>query len=273
MWRRWREERRLGLASRKRAAAGAAVAHVGDHVALCRILDRYKIYVDTRDMSVAPHLMLDGQWEMWVTRALAGLLRPGMHVADIGANLGYFSLLMADRVGAGGHVHAFEPNGRLAGLLRRSAIVNGFRNWLTVHETALGRTDGEALRLVMLDDEMGSGNLQHPEAGGDGPVIETRRMDGLPGMDRVALVKIDAEGAEPAIWDGMAAMLAGDALRTVLIEFTPGLYDDPAAFLDRLTAPGFSLAIIDQRDGVQPMTREAVLALPPEIGPMLVLRR
>jgi hypothetical protein len=89
----------------------------------------------------------------------------------------------------------------------------------------------------------------------------------------VALVKIDAEGAEPAIWDGMAGMLAGDALRTVLIEFTPGLYADPGAFLDRLTAPGFSLSIVDQRDGVVPIGRSAVLALPPAIGPMLVLRR
>jgi FkbM family methyltransferase len=196
-----------------------------------------------------------------------------MHVADVGANVGYFSLLMADRVGSAGHVHAFEPNARLTGLLRRSAIVNGFRDRLTVHEVALGRTDGERLRLVMPDGEMGGGNVQPEAATSGGVLVDTRRMDGLPGMDRVSLVKIDAEGAEPAIWDGMAGMLAGDTLRTVLIEFTPGSYRDPGALLNRLMAPGFSLGIVDERDGVVPISRSAVLALPPLIGPMLVLRR
>ncbi len=180
---------------------------------------------------------------------------------------------MADRVGPGGHVHAFEPNARLTGLLRRSAIANGLRDRLTVHEIALGRTEGERLRLVVPEGEMGGGNLQ-PESGPfDGGMVETRRMDGLPGMNRVSLVKIDAEGAEPTIWDGMAGMLAGDALRTVLIEFTPGLYADPGAFFDTLTAPGFSVAIVDKGRGTVPISRSGVLALPPEIGPMLLLWR
>ena len=71
-------------------------AYLGDHEALCRVLGRYKIYVDTRDIGIASHLMLEGYWEMWVTQAMMRMVRRGSVVADIGANLGYFTLLLAD---------------------------------------------------------------------------------------------------------------------------------------------------------------------------------
>jgi hypothetical protein len=88
-------------------------AYLGDNTALCRVLGRYKMYVDSQDFGLSPHLMLDGYWEMWVTEALVSLVRPGMVVADIGANLGYYALLLADLVGDAGMVHAFEltPHG------------------------------------------------------------------------------------------------------------------------------------------------------------------
>ncbi len=64
-------------------------AYIGNHQALCRILGRYKMYVDTRDVGIASHLMLEGFWELWVTMAMMRGVRRGSVVADIGANLGY----------------------------------------------------------------------------------------------------------------------------------------------------------------------------------------
>ncbi len=74
-------------------------AYLGDETALCRVLGRYKMFVDTSDNSLSPHLMLDGYWEMWLTEALARAIRPGMTVVDVGANLGYFT---PDNGGSGG---------------------------------------------------------------------------------------------------------------------------------------------------------------------------
>ncbi|WP_233247757.1 FkbM family methyltransferase [Caulobacter endophyticus] len=97
-----------------------ASAFLGRGVSVCRVLGRYKLFVDGLDYGLGPHLLLDGYWEMWTTEAIARAVKPGMTVVDVGANLGYFTLLMADLVGAGGRVHAFEPNPQIATLLARS---------------------------------------------------------------------------------------------------------------------------------------------------------
>jgi hypothetical protein len=99
---------------------------VEQHTILCRILGRYKFYVDCRDRGLAPHLMLDGYWEYWVSDFMWRNIKPGDTVIDVGANLGYYSVLMADLVGSTGRVVSFEPNPRLFELLQRNVGINGF---------------------------------------------------------------------------------------------------------------------------------------------------
>src|SRR5262245_27706135 len=82
-----------------------ANAYLGDHISLCRVLGRYSMYVDTRDIGFSSHMLLSGFWEMWVTEAIVARVKPGMRVVDCGANLGYFSLIMADLAGPAGHLH------------------------------------------------------------------------------------------------------------------------------------------------------------------------
>ena len=96
---------------------------------LCRILGRYKFFVDSRDIGLAPHLMLDGYWEFWISDFIWRNLRPGFRVLDVGANLGYYTVLAADLVGPQGQVTAFEPNPRMFELLQRNAGINGFSQW------------------------------------------------------------------------------------------------------------------------------------------------
>ena len=129
--------------------------YLGNDTALCRVLGRYKMYVDTRDVSISSHLMLEGYWEMWVTEAMMRHVQPGMTVLDIGANLGYFTMLLADLVGPSGRVLAFEPNPEMAGRLRRSIGLNGFAPTTTLHEVALGASDG--MMLLEVDDDMPGG--------------------------------------------------------------------------------------------------------------------
>jgi FkbM family methyltransferase len=261
--------------SMKMARRGAANAYLGNGLSLCRVLDRYKMYVPSRDRSVTPHLLLDGIWERWVTQAISERVKPGMTVADVGANVGYFSTLMADLVGAQGLVHAFEPNEELIALVRENAVVNGFGDRVTTHPVALGGEDGREMLLVTPGDYLGGAALWQIDSqpSFDHRRVVLRRLDAIEGADRIEFVKIDAEGAEPDIWRGMKGLLDGDVLKGVFIEFTAGHYQDPLAFLQEIRAAGFSLSIIDENQGPLPISPEKLLSLPANIGPMLQLER
>src|SRR5438045_9793085 len=103
-------------------------AYLGDDVVLARILGRLKIYLNSKDRGFASHLMLDGYWEMWLTQYLARTVNSGMTVIDVGANFGYFTLLLADIVGTKGGVIAVEPNTSATALLRETIMLNGFEH-------------------------------------------------------------------------------------------------------------------------------------------------
>jgi FkbM family methyltransferase len=247
-------------------------AYLGEGRALCRVLGRYKMYVDTSDVGIASHLMLDGYWEMWNTEAIISLVKPGMTVLDIGAHCGYFSVLMADLVGPSGHVHAFEPNPPIADLLRWSVAVNGFGDRTTVHEVALGDADGVAA-LDVPANEPKNAHLVPGGSGGSLLQVPLARADGIPGALAADFIKIDAEGAEEAIWRGLRDILATDRPLTILLEFTSGRYADPAKFLDEILSHGFSLGIIDLERGVEMRTGHQVLAHSPVDDQMLLLTR
>lgn len=262
------------LARRPRDVNEAAIrtactsAYVGGGRAWVRVLDRYKLLVDTHDVDIAPHLLLDGYWEYRVTAALAQLVRPGMTCVDAGAHLGYFTLLMADLAGPGGCVHAVEPNPELRALLDTSVRANGFAERVRSHALALHDADDAPAALVVPPAQSGGGYV----VVGEGE-LATRRMDALEGLARADLVKIDAEASEERIWTGMRGLFDRAAPMTVVVEFTIARYADPAGFLARMTGEGFALSHIDPDAGIRPVTSSHVLAAPPALDQMLVLRR
>lgn len=249
--------------------------HVSGDAVLCRALGRYKMYVDPGDEGLSPHLMLDGLWEVWVTEAMLGFVRAGMTAIDIGANLGYYTLLMADLVGADGRVHAIEPNPRMMSLLARSLRVNGYAGRVSLCPEPLSARAGEQVVLAVPAGLPQNGHLLafDGNVAGSHHVLTTTTVDDLIGDGPVDFIKIDAEGAEQAIWQGMAAVLARREPLVVFIEFTPDRYHDPAAFLNQMLETGFALAIIDHRQGVQSTTVEQVLEGPGHEDRMLVLAR
>lgn len=251
-----------------------ANAYLGNGTALCRVLGRFKMFVDTADVGLSSHLLLDGYWEMWLTEVMAQVVRPGMTAVDVGANLGYFTLLMADLVGPGGRVEAFEPNPSIAARLRRSVSVNGFDDRVTIHEQPLSDEDGAEVSLVVPEGEPKNAYvLPAGETRSDAHRLVARRFDAIAGLDRADVVKIDADAAEEAIWRGMHGVLASCRPMTVFLEFSPIRYASPEAFLDAIAAYGFSLGLLDLRRGVRPASVTDVLSGPAHVDRMLVLRR
>ncbi|WP_223176246.1 FkbM family methyltransferase [Sphingobium xenophagum] len=255
-----------------------ANAYLGEGRSLCRVLGRYKMIVDTSDVGLSSHLLLDGYWEMWLTELLVDLVKPGMKVVDVGANLGYFSLLMADLVGPEGQVHAFEPNVDLARRMTQSLAINGFENSATVHEQALSDSEADVLLVVPTDEPKNAHLLpaDHPVSGDaatESRLLRTRRLDSYSDLYDADIIKIDADTSEEAIWHGMSAILRKNRPLTIVLEFARVRYADPGAFIDQILSDGFTLSVITLEAGIQPISREAILSVSPTDDVMLLLVR
>jgi len=87
--------------------------------------------------SSGEHQLLAPRYEAEVCNAMRGLLCPGWTCADVGAHIGYMTLLMAKLVGAGGHVYAFEAAPENAQLLQQNVRLNGYERRVTVENCAV----------------------------------------------------------------------------------------------------------------------------------------
>jgi hypothetical protein len=95
--------------------------YCGNNRVLLRTAHGHRMYVDSRGLSVAPWLISDGVWEPWVARAILRMLGPGMRVVEVGANVGYFSVLMGHAIGPAGRLTTVEANPYLADIVPRPA--------------------------------------------------------------------------------------------------------------------------------------------------------
>ena len=145
--------------------------YFGDHTALVATRWGAKMLVDTRDAMVTPWLVLDGLWESHVTDWLQQTLQPGQVFVDVGANIGYFTLLGGMLVGPQGTVVAIEAHPRLAELLQRNVIINGLHGHVTTWQRAAWSESTE-LKLHM------RGNFaSNSSVGSIGPEALTRLGD------------------------------------------------------------------------------------------------
>jgi FkbM family methyltransferase len=253
---RWELERRSRLL--------AQPTYLGDSVSLCRALGRYKIFVDTTDIGFGAHLLLDGFWEPWLTVFMARRLREGMHIADVGANHGYYTLLMADLAGPGGRVAAVEPHPKTAELLRRSIAVNGFTERVDVFEMAAGADDDQTVWMRKPAHEPKN---THVTIGPDAPANpgdeflqarSSRLATVLRSWSRLDFAKIDVEGAEEAAVEGLLPVLERDR-PDVVLEFNVHRCAHPKSLIDRLARLYGGLQYVDFDSEAYPIEPELLL--------------
>jgi len=209
--------------------ANARTAFLGDAV-LCRVINRFNMYVDPLNYDMAPWLMLDGYWEPWVTMAIGRAIQPGWTCLDVGAWCGYYTVLMADLVGPTGKVIAFEPNHRHVVLCERSVRANG-QHWVKCYQEAAGNedTDGRFLRTD------GGGSRLSPNGEENVSVVT---IDGE--EDKIDFIKMDIEGGERDAWDGMQKTIDRNPNIIIVMEWEPARYPD-AQFFAGAIAKSFRL--------------------------------
>jgi FkbM family methyltransferase len=196
-------------------------------------------------------------YEPGATDAVLRFLEPGGIFADIGANAGYFTVLAALRVGASGHVYAFEPNPGVRQQLRRHVDLNAVRDHVTIADVALGDRDEDDVQLFVScwPENDGIASLT-PSAetiarGGlrdDATIpVRVRRFDTWAAAvqpSRIDLMKIDVEGAETQVLRGMIETLDRIRPRRLIVETMRG--SEAVALLH---ARGYRSTVLDEIHG------------------------
>ena len=228
-------------------------AYLGNNTGLCKILTKYNIYVDTTDVGVTPHLIMDGFWETWLTQCLVEIVREGDVCIDIGANLGYYSLLMSELCGKTGRTVAIEPNPRICELLRHSQSIHPFR--FDVMESAVSNKNGKAV-LSVPGNYPGNASINRQFDRVWNPSKSKVRITTLDeivsamNLPKVDIIKMDVEGAEPLVFEGMQKTIAGNPGLQIIVEYSPHLYGDARAFTQYL----FSRFTVQRIKDVEKMT-------------------
>ncbi|HEY3349492.1 MAG TPA: FkbM family methyltransferase [Thermoanaerobaculia bacterium] len=198
------------------------------------------MWVDTRDRVIATHLLGEGVWEPSETAAFLAHLREGMCVFDVGANIGYYTLLAARAVGSSGRVWAFEPEPHNFALLTRNAAENGFANVRLINAAVSDRAG--VLRLHLDDANFGAHSLEAGSvrtSSGRSVDVEAvfldRFADEALTFEAGVLVKVDVQGAEALVVAG-AQRLLGLPNVTLFLEIWPEALERAQADAGRLLA-------------------------------------
>jgi FkbM family methyltransferase len=241
------------LAAKLAFRLGSAISRRAP-IQLGRLETGARIVLDLRDHA---HRLtyFTGVHEPSTTALVHRLARTGWTFLDVGANAGYYALLAADLGGPSARVLAFEPNDDIAAMLRTSAGLSAMPN-VEVLTAACGREAGREQLLVSTDP--GNTGLSSLVAG---LVPDTSEVTvNVVTVDAVCeargvvpdVVKIDVEGHELAVLEGMEVLLSSGREITLIVE----LSDDPrrpgsgTAVLDLLREHGFHAHRIDDDGGL-----------------------
>lgn len=183
--------------------------YLGHDRAITRLRDGHFLYVDPRDDTVAAHLIARGYWEAWINKVICALVRPGDHIVEVGANVGYHTVALALKVGPKGSITAFEANPNMARLLKQSIIFNGYTNTVRVLDKAASDQAGMVRftvshhnagggHIYVFDDALGAESIVHE--------VEAVTLDSLD-IPPPKMIRIDAEGSEGLILRGAERLL------------------------------------------------------------------
>lgn len=162
---------------------------------------------------IGREILRDGEFEPELRQAMLAAVKPGMTVLDVGANLGYYTVLLAQAVTPTGRVVAFEPNPVMQAELRHNLALNHFAN-VTVQAVALSDREGELAFHCPPPGAEGHGSLQPNDSftARETIRVRTRPLDAVCeelSLAAVDVVKLDVEGAELQVFQGAPRLLSG----------------------------------------------------------------
>jgi FkbM family methyltransferase len=201
--------------------------------------------------------------EPFETELFQRATKPSMTVLDVGANLGYYTLLAAREVGQSGRVFAFEPDPRTLASLRNNIRRNSFENVTVVPKAASDGANACDFYLSDTASHSGLSRSMDPRSIIGITTVETVAIDDVLGETTVGVIKMDIEGAEPAALRGMQHILARNPSACLFVEFNPAALaagnSSHAEFLAQLRSLFDEILVIDeQRQQLEPLANGAI---------------
>ena len=221
------------------------------------------LYVDPRDLSVAPWLMMGGEWEPQLTRHFLDAVQSTSTVLDLGANFGYFGIIAATKA-AKGEVHLFEANSHLIPYLHKSRLVHSACAQIFVNHVAVAASSGAPITLRKPRYLLGSASVarghqlvEELDPYVDEEEVGTRSVDDYcdeAGLLRVDVVKMDVESFEEEAFAGMERTIARSPGLVAFVEYTRGAYSSD--FFPRLRSWFGSVEVLHPERGAVAVANE-----------------
>jgi len=209
-------------------------------------LQRFKIYVMVDDLDVGLQIMRGNSYEPHVTQSLINILKSGDVFVDVGANIGFLTLLAASIVQSSGKVISFEPNVQNLQLIYASILENNFEN-IRVYPFAVS----DSQQIMKIKHFCSNGFLESPTSDQKNiQLVQTVRIDELLQSEKqINVIKMDIEGYEPSALRGMDNLIRKHR-PIIFTEFSPWHIKhrcniDPQAYLKQVESFNYRLSIIE----------------------------
>lgn len=227
------------------------------------VVDGNRMLLDKDD---SMRLSILGVYEPLMVKHFQERIKPDDVVLDIGAHIGYYTLMAAKRVGKKGKVYAFEPNKDNLALLSKNIDLNGYKNIVLVDKAVAKST--KRARLFINPISSGMHSLVDIDNNSTNSImVDTISLDDFFDRNppRISVIKMDIEGGEYLALEGMTYLLRKSEKLTLFIEFSPFALKkskrSPRGFLNYLKRFGFKIYGIDELSNlVSPINVENFLS-------------
>lgn len=224
------------------------------------VINGHKMFLDNKDPL---SLSVEKEYEPLATRIVSKIIKPGDAILDLGANIGYYTLLFAKMAGINGKVYAFEPEPEIFGILKKNVNENGYKNVILEQKAVSDKnTTG---KLYLRADNRGDNRIYDSRDGREFIDIGLIRLDDYFSDNKIKIdfIKMDIQGAEILALSGMRRLLTENN-PVIMMEFWPiGIKrsgGEPKECLNILRSYGYDYYFLSEDEaGLKKIANEKLL--------------
>jgi FkbM family methyltransferase len=204
-----------------------------------RKVNNYPMILNFEEEGLSRHLMVHREREVAETETIKRIVKPGMCILEIGANVGYYTILMGKLVGKNGKIYAYEPYPRSVDILTRNVRLNGLADIVEVHNSAVS-SENAIKKLYLGKASNVHGLINYKTGDNDADYIEVETEDIreilVSAGRRIDLIRMDIEGHERELFSRLSSDIEAFLPAQIFFEVHPlGNIDPDPTFIAPLT--------------------------------------